>query len=269
MSGNIVIKPLTAKLTRNTEFFGKMDPLVKVLVGTHYQRTGVARKGHKNPGWETELTLRRQNEDIIHFELWDGDIMKGDLIGSGDLSFNKIFQMGNRVSGWIPLFYKGKDAGDLLVDVLFIPDSGVNLGGDQGLKNIQELTPRSSAFAYQESTPRMMQEAIPKAIPTIGYKGLSDVSEKVTMTSSSGIGPIEAGILQGTRIEEKREFREQSDLGSKKIETYQYTGEYKPIFQVPKDKMEGESKFGENYEIMSQKSGQNYGEQIQKQGFSS
>jgi hypothetical protein len=136
MSGNIVIRPLTAKLTRSTEFFGKMDPLVKVMVGHHFQRTTIARKGHKNPGWETELTLRRMNEDIIHFEVWDQDLIKGDLIGSGDLSFNKIFQSGNRVSGWIPLTYKGKDAGDLLVDVLFIPDAGVIIGNEGGVKNI-------------------------------------------------------------------------------------------------------------------------------------
>jgi hypothetical protein len=126
MSGNVVIRPLTAKLTRNTEFFGKMDPLVKVIIGTHTQRTAIAKRGHKNPGWETELSLRRSFEDIIHLEVWDRDIIKGDLVGMGDISFNQIFVLGNKFNGWIPLKYKGKDAGELLVDILFIPDAGVN-----------------------------------------------------------------------------------------------------------------------------------------------
>jgi hypothetical protein len=228
MSGNIVIKPLTAKLTRSTEFFGKMDPLVKVLVGTHYQQTGIARKGHKNPGWETELTLRRSMEDIIHFEVWDKDILKGDLIGSGDLSFNKIFQMGNRVSGWIPLYYKGKEAGDLLVDVLFIPDAGVNVGQQQ---QQQQETNRST---YLEGTPRLgtVQEGVPRQIPNLGFKGLSEISEKSSITNTGGIGPVEAAILQGTRFDEKREFRE-GEIITRKYDVNQYSTDYtyKPIFQ--------------------------------------
>jgi hypothetical protein len=139
MSGNVVIKPLTAKLTRNTEFFGKMDPLVKVIIGAHTQRTAVAKRGHKNPGWETELSLRRSFEDIIHFEVWDKDIIKGDLVGMGDIAFNQIFVLGNKFNGWIPLKYKGKDSGELLVDILFIPDAGVNTT-DMLVQSMQQST---------------------------------------------------------------------------------------------------------------------------------
>jgi len=227
MSGNIVIRPLTAKLVRSTEFFGKMDPLVKVLVGTHYQRTGIARKGHKNPGWETELTLRRSMEDIIHFEVWDRDILKGDLIGSGDLSFNKIFQLGNRVNGWIPLYYKGKEAGDLLIDVLFIPDAGVNVGQDRQDTTRIETTPRIGNF----------QEGIPKLIqPSLGFKGLSDISEKISITTTTGIGPVEAAILQGSKFDDKREFRE-GEITTKKFESNQH-GNYQPIFNPIRENRE-------------------------------
>lgn len=32
-SGTLIVKPLKAKLTRDTEFLGKMDPYCKVLLG--------------------------------------------------------------------------------------------------------------------------------------------------------------------------------------------------------------------------------------------
>jgi hypothetical protein len=140
---------LTAKLSRNTEFFGKMDPLVKVIIGTHTQRTAVAKRGHKNPGWETELSLRRMAEDIIHFEVWDKDIIKGDLVGMGDIAFNQIFVLGNKFNGWIPLKYKGKEAGELLVDVLFIPDAGTN---------ITELLNQSSLQYSQQQQQQQFQQ---------------------------------------------------------------------------------------------------------------
>lgn len=277
MSGNIVIRPLTAKLTRNTEFFGKMDPLVKVLVGSRFQQSGIARKGHKCPGWETELVLRRLNEDIIHFEVWDKDILKGDLIGSGDLSFSKIFQMGNRVSGWIPLFYKGKDAGELLVDVQFIPDVSQQPIG-MGSENVQKYstvepqkysTTEPQKYSMTEAQIRpttIMQENYPKQV----YKGVSEVSEKV---STTGIGPVEAGILHtshcsyfpesGKLLEgEKKEYKE-GEILTKKYETL--GGEYKPIFGAPlKERTDFENlgnRPGENIiETSTQKSGQVFGE---------
>jgi len=84
-----------------------------------------------------------------------------------------------------------------------------------------------------------MQEGIPKIVPSMGYKGVSEVSEKIVLTTSTGMGPVETAILQGAHLDDKREFREQGDLG-KRVETYQYTaGEFKPIFT--KERIEGEN----------------------------
>jgi len=94
-----------------------------------------------------------------------------------------------------------------------------------------------------------MQEGIPKIVPSMGYKGVSEVSEKIILTTSTGMGPVETAILQGNshcsclhegaHLDDKREFREQGDLG-KRVETYQYTaGEFKPIFT--KERIEGEN----------------------------
>jgi len=124
-AGNLVVRPLTARITRSTSFFGKMDPLVKVIIGSHFQKTPMARKGHKNPGWETELSLRRSmNEEHILFELWDRDIASpDDLIATTYLPFSYLLSIGNKFNGWLRLGYKGKPVGELLVDIVFIPDA--------------------------------------------------------------------------------------------------------------------------------------------------
>jgi len=175
MSGNLIVRPLSAKLTHGTEFFGKMDPLVKVIVGSHVQRTPAMRRGHKNPNWDTELSLRRTGEDVIRFEVWDKDIIsKNDLIGSGELLFSKIFQSGGVFKDWVPLFYKNKSAGDLLVSIEFIPDYGVDM------KNL------GSVSNYSTTTQ-----------PT-SYMGTVPTSGTVGTTGTTLGGPIVGGSTIGT-----------------------------------------------------------------------
>jgi Ca2+-dependent lipid-binding protein len=126
MSGNLVVKPLTAKLTHSTESFGKMDPYCKVIVGSEYSQTGVHKDGGKTPGWNMTLTLRRkENDEFIAFEVFDkDDHSKDDLIGSGTLAIASVVKNKNKYNDWVNLTYKGKSAGTLLVDVEFFPDGG-------------------------------------------------------------------------------------------------------------------------------------------------
>lgn len=123
MSGNLVIRPLSGKLTHDTETFGKMDPYVKVCMGTQYKQTAVCQDGGKFPGWKDELSFRHTNEDIISIEVWDKDsASKNDLIGNGSIAFSTITSKGNRLNEWIPLTYKGKKAGEVLFDIQYYPD---------------------------------------------------------------------------------------------------------------------------------------------------
>lgn len=45
-SGQIIIKPLEAKLTRDTEFLGSMDPFCKIRLGGQTEKT----KAHNDAG---------------------------------------------------------------------------------------------------------------------------------------------------------------------------------------------------------------------------
>ena len=50
-SGSLIVKPLSAKLTYDTEIFGSMDPYAKVTIGGLTQKTRTANDMGKNPVW--------------------------------------------------------------------------------------------------------------------------------------------------------------------------------------------------------------------------
>ena len=56
--GTIVIIPKTARLTRDTEMFGSMDPYVKVKYDGQKYKTKVHNGGGKNPSWNDTLSFK-------------------------------------------------------------------------------------------------------------------------------------------------------------------------------------------------------------------
>ena len=50
--GTLFIRCMHAKLTHDTETFGKMDPYVKVTIGGQSQKTKTHNSGGKTPRWE-------------------------------------------------------------------------------------------------------------------------------------------------------------------------------------------------------------------------
>lgn len=54
-SGTLLIKCINAKLTHDTETFGKMDPYVVVTIGGRKEKTRTHENGGKNPRWGETL----------------------------------------------------------------------------------------------------------------------------------------------------------------------------------------------------------------------
>lgn len=121
-SGNVVIKPLSGQLTHDTDSWSKMDPYVKIMIGTQTEKSKTCSGGGKFPSWTDSMSFRRSAEDIINVEVWDKDTFKDDLVGQGALAFSTVFKDNNKFNGWVDLTYKGKAAGKILLDVQFIPD---------------------------------------------------------------------------------------------------------------------------------------------------
>lgn len=116
----IIIKPITAQLTRNTDFFKNMDPYVIFTIGNNSVKTSVASRAGKTPSWKDELSIKFTNEDTLKIEVWDKDMFKyDDLVGSTSMSLNSLKGKKSKVYDWIDLTYKGKDAGKILLDMDF------------------------------------------------------------------------------------------------------------------------------------------------------
>ncbi len=123
--GTLHIRPISAKLLHNTEHFGKMDPYVKIKIGNLMEKTHAAKKQHLEPAWDEELVFKITDETLIDIEVKNKELIHDDLIGTANISLNTWLNSSNfSFSEWVPLFYKEKDAGSLLLEMRFVPDAG-------------------------------------------------------------------------------------------------------------------------------------------------
>lgn len=104
----------SAELTRDTEFFGKMDPFV-TLVSEHLKlRTQVHENGGKKPVWEKSLNIDPDYlGDEVKFTCMDQDLTKTDLIGECIIPKSTFLVEGDHALTNFDLLYKGKKAGVL------------------------------------------------------------------------------------------------------------------------------------------------------------
>mmetsp|Transcript_3493 Transcript_3493/g.3242 ORF Transcript_3493/g.3242 Transcript_3493/m.3242 type:complete len:237 (+) Transcript_3493:19-729(+) len=144
-SGALIIRPICAKLTHDTETFGRMDPYCVITIGRQRHRTVVAKSAGKFPNWEDQLSYMKTNEDTIKIEVWDKDTASADdLIGETTLAISTVISKPN-YEEWVPLTYKGRKAGEIRLNIMFrpsgppppppsvhgVPANMLNMGGHQ------------------------------------------------------------------------------------------------------------------------------------------
>lgn len=80
--GELSLDILGAKLSRDTDFFGKMDPYCILTYLGREMRTKTHNKGGVEPIWNDhfDLDVGHHNTEI-HLSVWDDDIGSDDLIG--------------------------------------------------------------------------------------------------------------------------------------------------------------------------------------------
>lgn len=143
-SGNIYVRPQNARLFRETEIMGVMEPYIRVTVGyqSQYTRRGVG----KTPVWSYEnLPFQYNSADRwIVVEVFDHDAVgKDELVGGGCFSLASLVELG-RVVQPIPIYYRDKPVGDVMVDLEFIP-TGMS----------QHQSPPGYSTPYSHMTPGM------------------------------------------------------------------------------------------------------------------
>lgn len=108
------LKVIKARLSHDTETFGKMDPYFRILYGNKKFKTKTHDKGGKNPEWNQTLDIPIiKLEDSVTVSCFDEDLTKDDLICEGNLPLNDLITNGKE--RWIKLDFKNKLAGEVLI----------------------------------------------------------------------------------------------------------------------------------------------------------
>ena len=118
MTGVLNIRPLEAKLTHDTEFFGKMDPYCIVLIGSEKVRGKTCHRGGKHPTWQDVITVHRKGEPTLYIEFMDEDVGKDDIIGVSQINLDEI---PSKSTNWYPVYYKQKHAGEVHLELVWTP----------------------------------------------------------------------------------------------------------------------------------------------------
>lgn len=121
MAGKLIIKPLSAQLTHDTDWFGKMDPYCIIKVGDTVKQSSVHKNAGKSPSWNDEMVFNRHYENLIIIEVWDTDTFKkDDLIGELSKPLENILKNNNYI-GTYQLKYENKVAGSIRLEIIWRP----------------------------------------------------------------------------------------------------------------------------------------------------
>jgi Ca2+-dependent lipid-binding protein len=115
-----------ARLTRDTEVFGKMDPYCIFETRQQRVRTKMLPGAGKTPNWMGELVTIdvKYIGDDIHLSVWDEDPGKDDIIGDAEIKTSSMC-VGSGIDEWYKLFFKGREVGVIHLRSIWEPRGGI------------------------------------------------------------------------------------------------------------------------------------------------
>jgi hypothetical protein len=139
--GSLFIRPVYAQLTHDTDFFSKMSPFIIFANGGQRVKSSVSHGGGKNPKWNDQIQISASSQDRILIELFDHHTFtSNEVVAVGELFVSKVVSMGGNYQDYIPLFYKGKPAGTIMIQAQYSGqqqqqqmgmNTQMNMGGTQ------------------------------------------------------------------------------------------------------------------------------------------
>ena len=126
--GKLVITVKTARLTRDTDTLGKMEPYCKLKYDGVKQKTKVHKSGGKTPSWDETFTYDVTDCTILTIAIWDKDTFSNDEVGTAQLDVNTLKTHGG-LTDWVKLQHKGKEVGEIYVEIMYVDKSGAKPGG--------------------------------------------------------------------------------------------------------------------------------------------
>ena len=122
--GGLVVKPLSAQFKKDCDTFGKMDPYVKVTVGSNTLQSKPAKDQGKTPSWQDILNFRVAGEQSVFVSCFDHDSMSAhEFLGECTIQLQDIFIRRN-MAQWYELKKNGETTGQIMISFEFYPDGG-------------------------------------------------------------------------------------------------------------------------------------------------
>ena len=120
-SGTLALTVIEARLTRDTETFGKMDPYVKISSRQQQFKTNVKNGAGKTPIWNQTFNIDvKYIGDDLHLEVFDEDVGADDKIGEASFKLSALCA-NNGIDEWFSVAYKGRQAGQVHLKSVFKP----------------------------------------------------------------------------------------------------------------------------------------------------
>jgi hypothetical protein len=176
------------------EDFGKMDPFAKVELCKQQYKTKVHKKGGDKATWGQSFTFTLLNvadTEVIHFQVWDEDLLSDDKVGRADLPLSSLAIHTDKKDGaWVQLVdfdnFK-KIAGYIRIGVKF---------EGSGWPQPQESTPAPTPEHHEPPPKHEEYKPEHKFIP------VSEKKEEVKLTDTL---PEDYCLKVGHRITSKNE----------------------------------------------------------------
>jgi hypothetical protein len=123
MTGKLEVTVVEARLTRDTEMFGNMDPFIMIESRMQRIRTEVCKNGGKEPKWPEEkfvIDVKYVGDDMAILVL-DQNVTDTDSIGKATIKLSAMCCDGG-LDEWYAIAHKGKHSGDVHMISKWIPD---------------------------------------------------------------------------------------------------------------------------------------------------
>lgn len=108
----IIITVKTARLTRDTDAMGSMEPYCKIKYDGIKQKTKVHSSGGKTPTWDQTFSFDLTSCSVLTIAVWDKDTFSNDEVGTAQLDVNTLKAHGGMID-WVKIFHNGKEAGEV------------------------------------------------------------------------------------------------------------------------------------------------------------
>lgn len=130
---SLIVKPISAQLTKDYDFIGKSDPYCIIFVGNQKQRTRTCQGGGKQPYW-TDTFSFNPSDQVLRIQVWDDDTFRrDDFIGEGSVSLGQFYANPMRTENqYIDLLSKNKTTGRVLLSIEYQGPTMGGMGPNQG-----------------------------------------------------------------------------------------------------------------------------------------